>query len=183
MKRQRSNMGFTLIELMVVLTVMTVLLGLAVPAMTEVMVSGELATFSNSFLSNLYLARGEAIKRNARVVLCKSAAGLSCTNDGNWEQGWIVFHDANNNAALDSSETIIHREQALPLNLRLVGNINVEHYVSYSHVGTTKLISGAFQAGMLTLCRQSSSSGEARHIIISSTGRPRIQKTTVPVCL
>lgn len=182
MKLRQSNTGFTLIELMVVLAVMTVLLALTIPAMTEVMASVELATFSNSFLSNLYLTRSEAIKRNARVVLCKSATGLSCATDGNWEQGWIVFHDVNNNATLDLGEVIIQREQALPPNLRLVGNIHVARYVSYSHFGTTKLTSGAFQAGTLTLCRQSLSSGEARHIIISSTGRPRIQKTTVTAC-
>ena len=43
MKLQQPNMGFTLIELMVVLAVMTVLLTLAIPAMTEVMASSKLA--------------------------------------------------------------------------------------------------------------------------------------------
>lgn len=183
MKLQQPNMGFTLTELMVVLAVMTVLLTLAVPAMTEVMALSKLASFSNSFLSNLYLARSEAIKRNARVVLCKSAMGLSCTTDGGWEQGWIVFHDFNNNVALDSGEAIILRVQALPSNFRLTGNDHVDDYISYNPMGATRLTSGAFQAGTLTLCRQSLSSGEARHIIISSTGRPRIQKTTVPACM
>lgn len=183
MKLQQSNIGFTLIELMVVLAVMTILLTQAIPAMTGVMASGKLATLSNSFLSNLYLARSEAIKRNARVVLCKSATGLTCAAEGGWEQGWIVFPDVNNNAALDSGEAIILREQALPSSLRLTGNAPVEDYVSYSHVGATKWTSGAFQAGTFTLCNQSLSNGKARHIIISSTGRPRIEKTTIEECL
>ncbi len=162
--------------------VMAILMSLAVPAMTGVMDSVKLTSASNTFLSTLYLTRSEAIKRNGRVVLCKSATGLSCSTDGSWEQGWIVFHDENNNATLDSGEEIIQREGALPSNLSLIGNTPVSKYVSYTSSGTTKLSSGAFQAGMITLCRQSTSSVEARQIIVSSTGRPRIQKATVSAC-
>ena len=40
-------------------------------------------------------------------------------------------------------------------------------------------ISGAFQAGTLTVCPESASRVDARQIVISSAGRPRTVKTTV----
>ena len=182
MTLQQTEMGFTLIESMVVLAVMTTLLGLAAPTMSEEMGASKLTHTSNSFLSNLYLARSEAIKRNARVVLCKSASGLSCATDGGWEQGWIVFHDANNNAALDTGEAILLKEHALPSDFRLTGNDHVDDYISYNAMGATRLSSGALQMGTLVLCRTSTSAGAARQIIVSSTGRPRIQRATASSC-
>jgi type IV fimbrial biogenesis protein FimT len=165
------------------MAVMAILLTLAVPAFSEAMVSSRLTTLANSFLSNLYLARGEAIKRNSRAVLCKSADGLACAASGGWQQGWILFHDANNNAVLDASESVILTQPALPSGFMLTGNTHVAAYISYSSTGGAKLTSGAFQAGSLTLCSDSSSSINARKIVISSTGRPRIQKLSLASCL
>jgi type IV fimbrial biogenesis protein FimT len=174
--------GFTLIELLVSMAVMAILLTLAVPAFSEVMVSSRLTALANTFLSNLYLARSEAIKRNSRAVLCKSSDGLACSDSGGWHQGWILFHDANNNAVLDADEAVILTQSALPPGFMLTGNTHVAEYISYSATGAAKLTSGAFQAGTLTLCSDSSSSANARHIVISSTGRPRIQKLSVSSC-
>ena len=101
MGRRAVAGGFTLLELLVSTAVMAILLTLVVPAFSEAMVSSRLRSVANSFLSHLYLARGEAIKRNGRAVACASATGLSCADSGGWQQGWIVFHDANDNAAAD----------------------------------------------------------------------------------
>ena len=178
----RKSSGFTLVDLLMVLAVMSVVLTVAVPAMTATMDSIRLGSISNTFVSHLYLARSEAIKRNGRVVLCKSPTGVSCVASGGWEQGWIVFHDANNNATREPGETVIQQEGSMPASFRLAGNLNVAKYVSYSATGSAKLVTGAFQAGTLTLCQPSASDGAARQIVISSTGRPRIQKVKVAVC-
>src|SRR5215208_138382 len=114
--------GFTLIELLMVIAVSAVLLMVGIPSMAGVMKSIKLSSASNSFLSYLHLARSEAIKRNSRVALCKSADGLSCTPTGGWEQGFIVFHDANNNGMRDTGEAVIQCAEALPSRLRFSGN-------------------------------------------------------------
>lgn len=179
----RAPCGFTLTELLVVLSIVAVFATVGIPFMAAIMDSIKLSSASNVFLSNLHLARSEAIKRNGRVVLCKSADGASCAGSGGWEQGWLVFHDANNNGALDSGEAVIERAQPLPGNLRLTGNSSVANYVSFVSTGATKLVGGGFQAGSLTLCRQSASGGEARQIILNAAGRPRIQKVAVDTCI
>ena len=94
----------------------------------------------------------------------------------------MVFHDANNNGSRDSSETVIGRGHALASDLRVTGNLNVARYVSYTGAGATKTVGGGFQSGTLTMCHQSADGGEARQIIISASGRPRVQKTTVALC-
>jgi len=179
---QHPARGFSLVELLAVLAVVAVLVGVGVPSFVSIAKSIKLTAASNGFLSHLQLARSEAIKRNSRVVLCKSPDGVACTSTGGWEQGWIVFHDANNNSLRDGSETIIQREQPLAASLRLVGNLNVARYVSFAPTGATKLVGGGFQAGTLTVCHQSAEAGEARQIILNAVGRPRVHRTSVGDC-
>lgn len=174
--------GFTLIELMVVVAIVAVLQTLAAPAFSGMVSSMRLSTAINSLFSSLLLARSEAIKRNSRAVVCKSATGFACATTGGWEQGWIVFHDANNNATLDAGEALLSREQALPNLIRLTGNSPLVSYVSYTPMGMTNYTSGAFQAGTLTVCSQSATPVDARQIVISSAGRPRTLKTMVAQC-
>lgn len=174
--------GFTLIELLVVLALVVMLQSLAAPALSGMVHSMRLTTAVNALFSSLLLARSEAIKRNSRAVVCKSATGNACITTGGWEQGWIVFHDANNNASLDAGEAVLSRNQALPQPIRLTGNGPMISYVSYTSMGTTRYASGAFQAGTLTVCPESAARVEARQIVISSAGRPRTVKTRVAHC-
>lgn len=182
MGKRRRNAGFTLVELMVVLAILGVLLAVAAPAFSGVVNSMRLTTAANALFSSLLLARSEAIKRNSRSVVCKSATGLACASIGSWEQGWIVFHDANNNAALDVGEAVISREQGVPASIRMTGNSPVANYVSYTSVGSASYTSGAFQAGTFTACVQSAGATEARQIVINISGRPRAVRTTVAKC-
>lgn len=174
--------GFTLVETLVVMATLATLLALAVPSMTGMIKSVQLTTASNAFASGLFYARSEAIKRNGRVVLCKSADGAACSSTGGWETGWIVFHDTNNNGVRDGAETLLLREAALAAGVRLVGNLNVARYISFTPVGATVTVGGGFQAGTLTVCNRSAEPGEARQIILNAVGRPRIQKSSVGAC-
>ncbi|MEO8655596.1 MAG: GspH/FimT family protein, partial [Ramlibacter sp.] len=141
-----------------------------------------LTAASNTLVSSLYLARNEAIKRNGRVVLCKTIDGIHCAATGGWEQGWIIFHDTNNNSLREDVEPIIQHQQALSASLRMTGNATVESYISFVSTGGTRLVGGGFQAGTLTLCRASTSAADARQVILNAAGRPRTQKAAIPAC-
>lgn len=174
--------GMTLMELLVTLSIAAILLTVAIPAFDSMLQRNRFATLANDLLTNLHLSRSEATKRNSRVALCKSSDGVSCSGSGHWGQGWIVFHDVNNNAQIDEGEEILRAHESIASNLVLKGNTPVESYVSYAAMGGARLLSGAFQAGTLTLCRESTEGGEAREIVISATGRPRVRTTTVATC-
>jgi len=177
-----TQRGFTLVELLVTLAVMAILLPIGLSGLGEAVTSMRLTSASNLLLSQIHHARSEAIKRNSRVVLCKSSDGATCAAAGGWEQGWIIFHDPNNNGAREGAETLIQREASLTGNLKFTGNLNVASYLSFAPSGATRLVGGGFQAGTLTLCRQSDEAGEGRQIILNAVGRPRIQRVAMNSC-
>ena len=179
----RASGGFSLVELLVVATIAAVLLAITVPSMGAMLNSQRTTSLTHTFLASLHLARSEAIKRNGRAVMCKSATGQQCATAGGWEQGWIVFHDVNNNAQIDPDELIIQHQGPAAAGLRLRGNAPVASYVSYSAVGTAKLMSGAFQAGTFTLCPAVVANGaDVRLVVLGGPGRPRVQKGTAINC-
>lgn len=169
-------------EMLVAMVATALLFAIAVPSMAGMIKSARITSASNVFLSGLLLARSEAIKRNSRVVLCKSENGAACSATGAWEQGWIVFQDINNNGLREDSEIIIRRESPLSAELRLMGNLNVASYVSFTSTGATRLVGGGFQAGTLTVCNQSAEPGEAKQIVLNAVGRPRVQTALISTC-
>jgi type IV fimbrial biogenesis protein FimT len=179
--RERAR-GFTLVELLAVLAIVAVLAGAATPSMSALMRSVRLTTATNDLLASFAMARSEAVKRKSRVAMCKSSNGVSCASTGGWEQGWIVFHDVDNSGTREAGEQVVQHAQPLSTELRLSVNLNVSRYISYTAGGAAQLSTGAFQAGTITLCNASSRGGEARQIILSSSGRPRVQKTQVASC-
>jgi type IV fimbrial biogenesis protein FimT len=97
--KNRSR-GFTLMELMLVLTLAGIILAIASPSFSEFRRSNRMAAVSNDFLVGVQVARSEAIKRQTGVSLCPSldpeAAEPKCDNVKGFA-GWIVFADPNNN--------------------------------------------------------------------------------------
>ena len=167
--------GFTLIELIVTLSIAAILLSVAVPSYQATVVNNRLATDANRLLADLALARSEAVKRGTRVTLCKSADGAACTTAGAWQQGWVVFNDLDNDAILDAgTETILRVTGGLKSGATLTGTGATANYVSYVGSGFSQLVAGGFLAGTLTLCRNAHS----RLIVLSNTGRARLESGT-----
>ena len=174
--------GYSLVEMMFALVLVVLVQALATPAISGIVNSSRVNTGAEAIFNSLLLARSEAVKRNGKVVVCKSAMGNGCSLSGDWQQGWIVFHDANNNATLDAGETILHREAGLSSQVRISGNGPVKNYVSYGPLGRTSLASGAFQAGTLTACIRSAGQVQARQVVINSSGRARLARDKVDDC-
>lgn len=183
MRLHARHRGYTLVELLMALSLLATVLAWAVPTLTDVIHSVRLQAGAQALANSLMLARSEAVKRNTRVVMCKSAGGSTCLSDAGWEQGWIVFHDANNNAILDPEEHVVHREAAMSQALRMSGNTPVSRYVSYNPYGRTKQLSGAFQAGTFTVCTKSGKHVHARQVVINNVGRARVAKTSLSQCI
>jgi type IV fimbrial biogenesis protein FimT len=175
--------GFTLVELMAVIGIAAILAGLAVPSFRETIANNRLKTHASMLQTSLLLARSEAIKRNGRVVLCKSANVATCTTAGNWQQGWLLFADTNNNAVLDAGETVLERVAQLSGEFALKGSGDLADYVSYSNTGTPKLkASDNFQTGTFTLCKLGAVGGNARQIELFATGRLTVGNAPAATC-
>ena len=157
--------GFTLIELMVTISILAILLMIAVPSFNEATLGSKLSSFANNLVASAHLARSEAIKRNAAVALCASSDGASCAASGGWEQGWIVRA---------SDGAVVQQQQALPVGFQVIGGAIS---VSFQPSGVNS------DAVTFTICRSSPEAGaQERVIAISTTGRPNVKKTTAGSC-
>ena len=108
-----KHRGFTLIEVMVVVAIVAILVKLAAPSFKGIIQSNNMKGTVNSFISDMRLARSEAVRRGGSVVMCRSsnpeAATPSCGSGSTvgWESGWIVFQDLNNDGGYDAGEPVL----------------------------------------------------------------------------
>lgn len=84
--------GFSLVEMMVVVSILGILAAIGMPSYQQMISSTRILNEINDLRGHLEYARSEALKRGQTVVVCPSSDGSSCdTTSQNWEKGWIVF--------------------------------------------------------------------------------------------
>ncbi len=116
--RPKQQTGFTLVELMVTLTILGVMLTIAAPNFQNVVKNNRIATETNRLLTDLQFARSEAMKRGVRVVLCRSGNPTTATPEcggtaNTWSNGWLIFASGDTNNTYDSAtDTLLRVAQA-----------------------------------------------------------------------
>lgn len=169
----RRYRGYTLIELMMVLTIVSILSAIAAPSFARLLADTRVADATSELFGAVLQTRSEALKRHRRVVLCTSSDATDCGSETGWESGWIVFEDGNENGRREEDEPLLQIGEARGGRVAIFGDSSVRSYISYVGSGRTQqLATGAWQAGTLTIC----SEGIARKIIINRVGRPRIAR-------
>ncbi len=172
--------GFTLLEALVVLALLGILVSLAAPAMSRLQAAHQLQAQAQGFLDSLVLARSEALRRQQRISLCAQAAEGTCDSNGQWQQGWLVFVDENDNGVREAQEALIEAHVALPPALHLRVTSTEKAYFSYNAEGRSAAPNGAFMAGTWRFCRPGSDEGW--QVVINALGRPRLEKVSPPGC-
>ena len=155
--------GFTLLELLATLAVGALLLAMAVPAFTSLVLDARLTTAVNRVVHGVHVARHESLKSGADVVLCRRTSGRQCVDTGGWHTGLIVFvnRDRDDPPRVDAGEPILQSEPALPLSAVLA---NRRAFVFRPWSRSVN--------GTLTFCDRRGTA-RARAVVVSYTGRPR----------
>jgi type IV fimbrial biogenesis protein FimT len=191
----KTQQGYTLIELMVLVAVMSIVLAVGVPQLSTFFDGNRMVSNTNALVSAIQITRSEAIKRGNRVTLCKSSnadAGTpACTTGGDWDQGWFVFSDSPSSIGVYNSAT-----EGVPLR-RFVGaegsnttittsdNI-IANYISFTSRGVPKTANGGAQSGTFQVCDDrglTNAAGNviARGIVLSASGRVRLSKDSATI--
>ncbi|WPC04405.1 GspH/FimT family pseudopilin [Pseudomonas benzenivorans] len=84
----RSQGGFTLIELMVVVAIVAIVALVALPNYGPMMQSSRETSTGNELLGALLVARSEAVTRRTAVTVCASSDQSTCS--GSWADGGVV---------------------------------------------------------------------------------------------
>ncbi len=177
-----KNLGFTLMELMVTVSIAAILMGIAVPSFTSTIASNRLTTNANALITVLSFARSEAIKRGKQVTVLRKGA-----TSAQWESGWNVFvdNDGDENPDNDANGTLcgstsdgcelLRSYDALPTGYTLrTGSSTYKDYAAFLPSGLSTVVAG----DTFVLCSGSGTSMTQRSITINSTGRPRVSVTT-----
>ncbi|HZE44859.1 MAG TPA: GspH/FimT family pseudopilin [Steroidobacteraceae bacterium] len=187
---RRGARGFTMIELMVTLTVAGVLTALALPNLRPFIQSSRLTSASNDLLRSLYIARAEAVKRQrGNVVVCATAdptasdATITCSYGA--FNGWFVFNDVNGNWQRDAGDAVIEKHALLDSSVSVRND--ADGIVSYAPTGFANLAGAEAPSSNIILCDQrgtvllSGTDSAARAVLIGNTGRVRVTKTQTEV--
>lgn len=130
--RRRSSRGFTLIELMVVVTISVILASLAAPSMRTLIANQRVRSNATDLHLAMVKARTEAIKRNADVTLISTG--------GSWTAGWSILNpDAPLGPALDFHEPLTSvsiTSTATQVVYRGTGRVTPATAVSFVFTGT-----------------------------------------------
>jgi type IV fimbrial biogenesis protein FimT len=149
----RAARGFTLPELLIVVTVAGVMLAAGVPSFVTLIKNQRVKSASFDLFSSLVVARSEAVTRHTNVTITPSSTS-------NWANGWTISY-----VDSTSGSTVTVRTQSAYTNITITGPTSVV-YRGSGRLSTTTTTTPQFQ---LTAA---GSTDASRCINVDLSGRP-----------
>lgn len=160
--------GVTLLELLIGLTVASLISAIALPGMLDWLLHGRSAAALNQMLGAVQTARHAAVTLRAPVTLCPGKGG-QCGHRDSWHEGMLIFTDRNMNRRPDADDVIVTALPALHANDRIRWrSFRNRSTLTIRPTGLTD-----WQNGSFTYCQQGADITKARVLILNSAGRAR----------
>lgn len=158
-------MGFTLIELMIAISVMVILIFSGVPSFIQFLRDSSTAAHTNSMVSAINLARTEAVRRGAEVRL---TAQSDVNGVLSWNNGWVVWVDSDEDYIASESEVIRYFSD-------VTSGANFSSASNEIIFNSQGELDGV-NSYVITFTPDGCHNNERRVITISNTGRPATSK-------
>lgn len=185
----KHQKAFTLVELLVTLSVVAVLIALAAPSFNAQMLNNRSIALGEDFSTAINMARSEAVKRSGRASICASTDGQTCAGPGGlWTDGFIVFVDF---AANDTAPApLLAPAGGVPVILKAwprqdaqavidvtSGGVAVDFF-RFNSLGSLARVTGATAIVQARL--QNCTSNSARQITVNMSGMVKVERTQCP---
>lgn len=159
----KKQMGFTLIELMVTLSVLLILITVGVPSLSGYLHSQRLNTVTQLLKDSYSQARYQAVTGKKSVTLCPLDPNAgTCGNS--WDDGIMVYIDQNGDGAYAATDDLRLRQVDFPAGVSV--SIAGRTQVRLSAAGTTA------DTGTFTISVTGSTTKKT--LVIHSSGRIRL---------
>jgi len=169
-KPDQANVnGFTLLELLVSLSIAAILLTIAIPAWHSWVQSSRIQSYSHTLFAQMQMARAAALSGHQDVVFCPSADQQTCKDTAAWQEGWILFRDEDGDANFGGQDVLL-RVQAGQTQIA-ISSAASRTRIRFQPSGTTGGSNGTY------LFCDTSTQVLPVAIILSRTGRARISTT------
>jgi len=167
MNRKVCLRGYTLIELIIVVAILSILLAMATPAFSTWTDKSQRSVIVHDLLGFFAVARQEAIMRGQQITLCPLDTNNSCVND--WHRPIYLFADPFNQRRLTDPNQLVR-----VFSMEMKGNLTASK--AYFRYGPDGLIQGDW--GNLTWCPDSGDARQAAHLVVNRGGRLRVAADT-----
>jgi type IV fimbrial biogenesis protein FimT len=154
--------GTTLIEQLMVLAIIGILTGMAVPSLRKLLTHNQQQIAQSDVIATLQYARETALTTGKRTLLCPTHDGARCSNDLHWESGWLLFQDDDNQP----------EHGPLRVGRGYSGNLSIQgtagrHLVRFLPDGSAR------GSNITLLFCQRGSTDHVLSVVVSSSGRVR----------
>ncbi len=167
MMRIRKGEGYTLIELMITLTIAAIMTILAIPGFRTLIQNNRAINITNDIAASLNYSRSEAVGRGNGVAVCASVdTAQSACGGNNWNNGWLVFNDTDGDGIQDAGEATLRVHGILSNDATVTPPAGV---IAYDSSGFVTQGSGNF-----TITVSGCTANNARLLSVSNTGRVSI---------
>lgn len=161
------NEGFTVLELLVTLSIVCLLVFTGVPALSDLSNRSQSRATVINLVGLFSLARQTALSTGELTTICGSSDGLRC--DREWSQGVLVFTDGDRMGVVDDDDLVVRYDEVSPHGSLVWRAFQNKPYLQYTYSGRTN-----YHNGNLTYCPLNGDLKHARKLIVSVTGRVRI---------
>ncbi len=159
-KKPSNNLGFTLIELMIVVAIIGIGSSIGMPSLMSAINEQKLTAQANDMIASLNFARSTSVKRRQVITI---------RNVGTWAAGWNIFVDEDGNGAINGADAILKTYPALTEGSVAITGNNFTNFISYSPNGR------ANNLGNFEFCPPSSDVDSSRKVFIAGSGRMRTE--------
>jgi type IV fimbrial biogenesis protein FimT len=163
----RRLLGFTLVEILVVIAMIAILMSLAAPSMNAVRINSAVSEAASDLSIAVQQAQLQALKVNRQLV-------VSPPTVSDWAAGWKVFiKQDTNNLYDDGVDTLISTREAVPTSVSVASTSTCSNII----IEATGFAKGDANCRVVF---GSTTTSRYKHVIIAKYGRARICTSNSP---